>query len=77
MASVDTYRLGNHRPENIYRVNDEHPEGVYIGHACNKEDADLIVRALNMMAKEWQYWGEDGRRSIYGEWTGSAEHSST
>lgn len=57
MASVDTYRLGNHRPENVYRVNDEHPEGVYIGHACNPEDAKLIVQALNMLSKHWQYFG--------------------
>lgn len=43
------YRLGHHRPENIYQVTPEHPDGRYMGHACDPADAALIVEALNRM----------------------------
>lgn len=45
------YRLGRHRPENIYRVIDDMDadNDVYIAHACNPDDARLIMYALNRM----------------------------
>lgn len=54
---MTAYRLGRHRPENIYRVVDDtdSDNDLYIGHACNPEDARLIVRALNYLADlEWE-----------------------
>lgn len=52
--SVPAYRLGRHRPENIYRVLDDldSDNDQYIGHACNPDDAALIVRALNLLAED-------------------------
>lgn len=44
-----THRLGRHRPENIYQVTAEHPDGRYMGHACDPADAARIVEALNRM----------------------------
>lgn len=37
------YRLGHHIKTNLYRGDDP------IGHACDPEDAQMIVTALNMM----------------------------
>lgn len=46
------YRLGNHRPENVYRIMDpdDYHKDVVIAHVCDKDNADLIVRALNEYA---------------------------
>jgi hypothetical protein len=51
---MSAYRLGRHRPENIYRVVDDtnSDNDLYIAHACNPDDAQLIVYALNRMADE-------------------------
>lgn len=48
------YRLGRHRPENIYRVVDnlDSDNDIYIAHACNPDDAALIVLALNILAED-------------------------
>lgn len=48
-ATHATHRLGRHRPENIYEVTPEHPDGRYMGHACDPADAARIVEALNRM----------------------------
>lgn len=44
------YRIGRKQPRNVYRVTDEHPEGIYIGVFFSADDAVIAVRALN-----WQW----------------------
>lgn len=41
------YRVGRHQAHNIYRVTEQHPEGVQIGCMFNAADGPLVVAALN------------------------------
>lgn len=44
---MNLYRHGGKQRRNIYRVTDEHPEGIYIGVFFEEADAVIAVSALN------------------------------
>lgn len=41
------YRVGRKQPRNVYRITDEHPDGIYIGVFFDKADALMAVQAMN------------------------------
>lgn len=57
---MDTfYRVGTKQPRNVYRVDDEHPEGEYIGVFFTDADAAASTSALNCCLR-MQVLGGDG-----------------
>lgn len=41
------YRVGRKQPRNVYRITEDHPEGIYIGVFFDPDDALMAVLAMN------------------------------